>query len=977
MNEEIIQLKDIWLQKIDHDGNTVWYSEFTISGSQSVRDLVLDDSNNVYLCGSSAGDYIIMKVNADGSLAWEETFDYGYGADVANAICVDDAGNVYATGEAAAGDGSDVVSVKYDNAGNYVFDVSIADSGVSLGSDIECIGGDIYVFGTTNSNGLNLDMVLIKYETVLGIHQWTELMNGSGYANDYGVQMIVDGMEFYLLGNSAQSGGSGWSIAKFDTNGDEYWMEDFFTGETDFSGNQVMAFDPAGFVYIAATISAATDYCRVLQIGAANGNQLWSSDFTAINDTHFSDIATTSQGKILLSGTTLNNSGNMDIFIEHMDNAGDMEWWGVYDGCGGNDDTAIGLLVNSDNEAIVSGYNNQASSLMFSALIEPDADFTATASSVCSGETVTFNDTSEGSALSYDWDFGPGAEPATANDGGPHDVEYSSAGTKLISLTITNSLGSSSVDYTIDVLAAPELSISADAEICFGLSTIISASGSGTITWDNGLGEGDMFNVSPEETTSYTATVIDDNQCENTSTLIVTVNDLPSADAGEDTEMCSGESYTLEATGGSNYTWDNDLGAGSTHEVSPIETTTYTVDVENEFGCLSSDQVLITVLESPIANAGDDAEICLGELYTLVGSGGSTYNWEGLGEGQSQEIQPNHTDIYILTVTSSNDCSNTDEVTITVNPLPNVNAGDDVEICTGESATLHAVGGETYEWDNGIGEGQTQEVEPLINTTYIVTASDLNLCQNSDTVVVTVNPLPAANAGPDQEICPGETTTISASGGDYYDWDQGLGEGQGHDVSPETSTVYTVTVYNDFNCGAEDDIEVVVFPIVNLEVDGLSDDPYCNTDDAEYVLSATPSGGSFSGPGITGESFSPSAAGIGNHEILYEYTDDNECEFSLIIDVEVELCDFVSEIDQSISLFPNPTSGMLYIQSSTEMGYEQKDIQTIDALGQLVNVEITKSENSFAINMDGLAKGVYFIRIENDTLSLVKSVVVE
>ncbi len=59
------------------------------------------------------------------------------------------------------------------------------------------------------------------------------------------------------------------------------------------------------------------------------------------------------------------------------------------------------------------------------------------------------------------------------------------------------------------------------------------------------------------------------------------------------------------------------------------------------------------------------------------------------------------------------------------------------------------------------------------------------------------------------------------------------------------------------------------------------------------------------------------------------------------------------------------------------MGYEQKDIQTIDALGQLVNVEITKSENSFAINMDGLAKGVYFIRIENDTLSLVKSVVVE
>jgi len=83
---------------------------------------------------------------------------------------------------------------------------------------------------------------------------------------------------------------------------------------------------------------------------------------------------------------------------------------------------------------------------------------------------------------------------------------------------------------------------------------------------------------------------------------------------------------------------------------------------------------------------------------------------------------------------------------------------------------LHAVGGDTFTWDNSIGSGQTHSVSPSLTTEYVVTAANLNLCENTDTVIITVNPLPPANAGPDQEICYGETATIIASGGDSYAW---------------------------------------------------------------------------------------------------------------------------------------------------------------------------------------------------------------
>ena len=86
----------------------------------------------------------------------------------------------------------------------------------------------------------------------------------------------------------------------------------------------------------------------------------------------------------------------------------------------------------------------------------------------------------------------------------------------------------------------------------------------------------------------------------------------------------------------------------------------------------------------PNVNAGSDNTICDGNSVTLSGSGAISYSWDnGLGAGQSHSVSPSVITTYIVTGTGANGCTNTDDIVVTVNALPNVNAGSDTAICVG------------------------------------------------------------------------------------------------------------------------------------------------------------------------------------------------------------------------------------------------------------------------------------------------------
>jgi len=552
---------------------------------------------------------------------------------------------------------------------------------------------------------------------------------------------------------------------------------------------------------------------------------------------------------------------------------------------------------------------------------------------ICIGASTTL--TASG-ASTYSWDNGLGA-------GASHTV--SPTVTTTYTVTGTNANGCVNTDQvTVTVNPLPTVTAGADVAICIGASTTLTAGGASSYSWSNGLGSGAIKTVSPTVTTTYTVTGTDGNGCVNTDQVTVTVNPLPTISAGPDVAICAGSSTNLTASGGSTYTWDNGLGAGASHTVSPAATTTYSVTGTDANGCVNTDQVVVTVNPNPTPvisgsteycvgsvatvqttqpyasyswsngqitpsinvtqadnpiqvtvttaagcsgtsatftvteqsvitttgtieicqgqsavihgvtqtvagvysntqpsangcdstsnitlvvhalptiNAGADIAVCTGISVTLNATGAPTIVWSPTQTNGIPFVQPVGSVTYTATGTDIHGCVNTDQVIVTVNPLPTVSAGTDVAICIGASTTLGAFGATSYTWDNGLGAGANPTAAPTSTTAYTVTGTDANGCVNTDQVTVTVNPLPAVNAGPDVAICIGASTILNATGAATYSWSHGLGTSATPSASPTTTTTYTVTGTDANGCVNTDQVTVTVnpLPLVNAGVD--------------------------------------------------------------------------------------------------------------------------------------------------------------
>lgn len=420
---------------------------------------------------------------------------------------------------------------------------------------------------------------------------------------------------------------------------------------------------------------------------------------------------------------------------------------------------------------------------------------------VCAGVSTTLTATG---GTTYSWNTG--ATTASISVAPAVTTTYTVTGTAL-GCTATDAV-------TVTVAGSAAINAGPDVTICVGQSTTLTATGGATYSWNNGLGAGNGFSVSPAVTTTYTVTGTDAGGCVGTDAMTVTVNPLPTINAGADQTICAGTSITLTATGGSTYSWNNGVTQGVSF--TPAATTTYTVTGTSAAGCTNTDQVLVTVNPLPLTNAGADQTVCAGTSVTLTATGASTYSWNN-GVSQGVAFTPASTQTYTVTGTSAAGCIATDQVVVTVNPLPAVNAGADQTICVGASVTLTASGASTYSWTGGVTQGVA--FTPASTQTYTVTGTDVNGCINTDQVVVTVNPLPTINAGSDVSICIGASTVLSATGGTTYTWNNGAT--QGGSVSPASTTTYTVTGTNANGCINTDQIVVTVnaLPAVNAGTD--------------------------------------------------------------------------------------------------------------------------------------------------------------
>jgi gliding motility-associated-like protein len=415
------------------------------------------------------------------------------------------------------------------------------------------------------------------------------------------------------------------------------------------------------------------------------------------------------------------------------------------------------------------------------------------AQTVCAGTAVTLTATG---AATYSW-----------NNGVTQGVAFTPAATTTYTVTGTSAAGCTNTStVTVTVNPIPTVVAGAPQTVCAGTAVTLTATGASTYTWNNGVTQGVAF--TPATTTTYTVTGTSAAGCTNTSTVTITVNPLPTVVAGPPQTVCAGTAVTLTATGASTYTWNNGVTQGV--PFTPAATTTYTVTGTSAAGCINTSTVTVTVNPLPTVVAGAPQSVCVGGSVTLTATGASTYSWNN-GVTQGVAFTPAATTTYTVTGTSAAGCINTSTVTVTVNPLPVISAGPDISVCTGGSVTLSGTGGSVYAWNNGVSNGVP--FVPAATTTYTVTGTDINGCVNTDQVLVSVLSSAPINAGPDVALCNGASTTLIATGGVTYTWNNGLGLGNNFVVTPTGTTTYSVTGTDGNGCVGTDAITVTVNPI--------------------------------------------------------------------------------------------------------------------------------------------------------------------
>lgn len=234
------------------------------------------------------------------------------------------------------------------------------------------------------------------------------------------------------------------------------------------------------------------------------------------------------------------------------------------------------------------------------------------------------------------------------------------------------------------------------------------------------------------------------NHCETLLTYFITQVNNPPANliiTASNINICAGGTVQLTTSlGNTTHTWmpGNLVTNGNNIIVTPTINTTYTATIFDAVACYWSATKIVTLAASPtvIASASQNT-ICPGQSTSLTASGANTYSWSNLFTQASQQVSPSVTTVYNVTG-SSNGCSATVSLTITVNPMPAVSiAASATQMCNGEAAILTASGAQSYTWSGGA-SGSTIMVSPTLQTTYTVTGSD-GVCENSNQITLFVS----------------------------------------------------------------------------------------------------------------------------------------------------------------------------------------------------------------------------------------------
>ncbi len=464
-----------------------------------------------------------------------------------------------------------------------------------------------------------------------------------------------------------------------------------------------------------------------------------------------------------------------------------------------------------------------------------------------------------------------------------------------------------------------------------------------------------------------------------TNEVLININSLPNVTCPDNFTVTENQAITLTGVEPAGGVYS---GTGVTNgEFNPEGlangnyTITYTYIDGND--CENSCEFVITVEieDFPDLVCPGNIIVCIDdEEFELTGAtpSGGGYSGPGVIDGTFNPASAGDGTHTITYNVNEEECN----FSITVNPLPNVTCPDNFTVTENQSITLTGAepAGGVYS-GTGVTNGEFNP-EGLANGNYTITYTyvDGNDCENSCEFVITVNieDFPDIVCPDDISICENTPAfTLSGampSGGTY----SGTGVSGGI-FSPAEAGCDTHTItysYNEESC----DFTITVNCLPEVTCPGN----FTVTENEIVTLTgAEPTGGIYSGTGVTGGEFNPDGLANDMYIITYTYTDpgtgcSNFCQFVIVVDIDVNITDTKTK---SISIYPNPNKGAFIIDFNDFEGKLQYSIY--DSKGSIIlNDEfISYGNKQKEINLD-ITSGIYFIKlVSNDNVIIEKIVV--
>jgi uncharacterized delta-60 repeat protein len=359
--------------------NAQWNGEG--DNSDNVREIVKDNSGNVYACGYSVGkdtdrDMFLMKLNPSGDTLWTRSLSGTlFGSDEeANAIALDNAGNVLISGYTKnSGTGSDITIQKFNANGalqwtaQYNSPANESDRGYDVKTDAS---GNVFITGKTDidpSPIITNDEIFTAKYTSAGTLAWSSVSNnGPGIHRGRSIYVGASG-NIYVCGQSFNGTDEDIAVVKYSSTGSIVWQYTF--NSASFDAFKASAFLSDESIVIAGTKSASglpTDNSQAELIKVNSAGQLvWNATYEAQNSLSSTaeGIEVAPNGNIVFVGSAFNvqSPGSSDCITVCYSSTGSLLWADYYNSPSQLDDLGDALAVDNNNNIVVACHSNAGS----------------------------------------------------------------------------------------------------------------------------------------------------------------------------------------------------------------------------------------------------------------------------------------------------------------------------------------------------------------------------------------------------------------------------------------------------------------------------------------------------------------------------------------------------------------------------------------------------------------------------------------